>query len=471
MLWRLFLLLMFGTRAWGCACGGNGPSVKQAWQKTPFVFLGTVEVADPDAPGLETIFKEQTVRIHVDEGFKGVSTGQTIELHEGANDCAAKFRTGQRAVFYMYKGDEPNSWVLPACSHSIGSAAPKGDDLLFLRGLPRSARGTRFSGEVELNGALRNEPSHRALSGVRVTVSRADGFTTEAITNEDGVYELYNLSPGRYTARIKSPAGLRLWFPMVTGGAPITGNESAVDLKADGGVSVDFVLQSDTSVAGRVLDINGKPLENVCVRLEPLEGWGENGGWFAECSKEDGSFHMEEMPPGQYWLITNDEVKLDGRKSESTLYYPGVRDREAAKTVSVEVGKYTNGFDIRIPSGEIRRRVTGRVEFQDGVPVLRAVVTFTSEQHGYTEKTNAGEDGSFGFLLASGMEGTIQASVALFPPAVLSSCPQFQIARVRGMISIMDAVPVALSSDSDHDGVKLVLPFASCKAWPFAFKK
>ena len=42
------------------------------------------------------------------------------------------------------------SWYVPPCSHSLGSAAPGGDDLLFLRKLPQSAKGTRLSGEVEL---------------------------------------------------------------------------------------------------------------------------------------------------------------------------------------------------------------------------------------------------------------------------------------------------------------------------------
>jgi hypothetical protein len=96
MLWRSVVLLVFAVRAEACMCTGNWPSVKQAWQTTPFVFLGTVEIADPDKPH-EMMFQEQFVRIRVDEAFKGVTAGQTIELHLGATDCDAKFQTGQRA--------------------------------------------------------------------------------------------------------------------------------------------------------------------------------------------------------------------------------------------------------------------------------------------------------------------------------------------------------------------------------------
>src|SRR5438445_7275192 len=91
-MWRFVFTLMIATRAWACVCSGNWPSVKQAWQRSPFVFLGTVEIADPDEHSSQTLFREQSVRIRVDEAFKGVSTGQTIEMRLGANDCAAKFR-------------------------------------------------------------------------------------------------------------------------------------------------------------------------------------------------------------------------------------------------------------------------------------------------------------------------------------------------------------------------------------------
>src|SRR5260370_41667691 len=104
MAWRFVLLLIFVGRSEACVCGGIWPSVKQAWETAPAVFLGTVEIADPDGNGRQVMFQNQYVRIRVDEAFKGVFKGQMIELHEGASDCDAKFRTGQRAVFYLDAG-------------------------------------------------------------------------------------------------------------------------------------------------------------------------------------------------------------------------------------------------------------------------------------------------------------------------------------------------------------------------------
>jgi hypothetical protein len=81
MMWRFALPMIFGAHAWACACSGNWPSVKQAWKDAPAVFLGTVTLADPDGDGRQTMFQDQFVRIRVEEAFKGVTAGETIELH------------------------------------------------------------------------------------------------------------------------------------------------------------------------------------------------------------------------------------------------------------------------------------------------------------------------------------------------------------------------------------------------------
>ncbi len=463
--WRFILLMTLAAPAWACVCTGNWPSAKQAWEKTPYVFLGTVELADPGGDSQQTIFQEQSVRIRVDEVFKGTISDQTIHLQQGANDCAAKFRTGQRAVFYLYK-DPGGGWSVAPCSHSLGSAAPGGDDLLFLRKLPQSAKRARLSGEVELYEESPNDAFHRVggIPGIRVMISGPHESNLEGVTNADGAYELYDLPPGRYSARITVPAGLRIKFPVSTGSVQVPGDDAAVELEANGGVSVGFVLEADTRLTGRVLDEKGKPIAGVCVDLDPLEGRGENGARFLDCSKKGGIFGMKMMPPGQYWLVARDEVKIDGRKSKSTLYYPGVRNRHQAAIVSVAAGKYLEHLDIRLPSDEKRYPITGRMQFQDGAPATPATVTFTSRETGYTETTETNADGSFGFLLVAGMEGELRGKMVVFDP-ILKSCPQFEVEpQARGMFRFMDSISIPLSSDSGHGNLNLLLPFASCKA-------
>lgn len=468
MRWRLALLLIFGVRAWACACANNWPSVKQAWTDAPAVFLGTVALADPDGDGRQLMFQEQFVRIRVEEAFKGVTAGQMIELHQGADDCSAKFRKGQRAVFYLYPGMAHGGWGVRPCTRSLGSAEPGGDDLLFLRALPKSAIGTRLSGEV---GLCEESPTLAfkrvgGLPSVRVKISGPLGFTREAVTNADGVYELYGLREGRYSVSIEVPVGLRIRSRVVTGSAPVQGNDAAVELNQNGGASMDFVLEADTRLSGRMLDGKGAPMTGVCIDLEPLEGRSEDGARFFDCSRMGGVFEMTMMPPGKYWLVARDEVVLDRLLSKSTLYYPGVRGREHAMIVSIEAGKYIEHLDVRLPSDEKRYKIAGRFQFVDGAPVASGTVTFTSAQSGYSETTDTSLDGTFGLSVVAGMDGQLSGQMGVLEP-FLKSCPEFRVnPRRRGFIRFMDATPISLSIDSDHEALKLQLTSASCRSWP-----
>lgn len=463
---RFVLLSVLGaTCTQACVCAGNWPSVKQAWEKAPFVFLGTVEIAEPDGDGHETIFQEQFVRIRVDETFKGVSAGQTIELHQGADDCSAKFRTGQRFVFYLHQGSTPGSWWVLPCSHSLGNAAPLGDDLLFLRQLPKSAIGTRLSGEVELYEDSAKKAFRRVggVPNVSVKISGPKGSTIETKTNEDGTYATYNLLPGRYSVSIDVPKGFRIAFPLITG-ALQSGNETTVELIENGGISISFVLKADTRLSGRVLDAKSSPKTGVCVNLEPVEGRGEDGSLFFDCSKAGGKFEMEMMPAGKYWLVAEDEQIAGQFKSKSTLYYPGVRDRDEAAVVTIEPGKHVEHLDLKLPSAEKRYRFAGRMQFKDGVPVGAAIVTFTSPQHGYTETTGTEPDGSFRLLVVAGMQGQLNGRMPIMA-RTLKECPEFDIEPlIRGVFRFLDSTPISVSSDSNREDLKLVIPSPSCKA-------
>ncbi len=174
---------------------------------------------------------------------------------------------------------------------------------------------------------------------------------------------------------------------------------------------------------------------------------------------------MTMMPPGKYWLVARDEVRLDRLKSKSTLYYPGVRDRARATIISIEAGNYLEHLDIRLPSDEKRYKISGRFQFLDGAPVASATVTFTSPQSGYSETTNTGPDGSFGLLVVAGMEGQLAGELGVVEP-ILRSCPEFRVEpHRRGIFRFMDASPISLSVDADHEDLKLELTSPSCKSW------
>jgi len=351
MTWRLALMLMVATHAWACVCSENQLSVKGAWEKTPVIFLGTVEMADPDS---QTMFQSQAIRIRVDEAFKGVFADQIIQLHQGTSDCDAKFRTGQRAVFYLYPGRTPGSWGLSGCTHSFGRAEPPGNDLQFLRGLPGSVRKNRLAGEVTFyeNSVSEGFRRSRVLSGIHVHF-RSANHSAEAVTNENGVYEFYDLPSDHYRVVIDVPKGMRIKFPMVAGGEgrrsrfeDIGVTEPMVEIADNTAADVSFLLIVDNQIAGRVLDSSGMPVKDVCVHLNPAVGEASRGFFISKCSEDDGSYQLKDMPPGRY-LITAQRW-ANGRLQASKIFYPGTIERESAVVVAIGSGEHLTGFDIRM---------------------------------------------------------------------------------------------------------------------------
>ena len=456
--WRFVVLIFLTTwSTFGCSCMGDWGTVKQAWEKRPFVFLGTVQKVEPYDESDEAAVEGQLVRIRVDEAFKGTSEGQTIELREGGGSCSADLKIDQRAIFYV-DGTRTDLRLAP-CTHSVGSAEDAGDDLLFLRGLPQSALGTRLSGEVGRYEDSSTERFRRVggVANLKVKITGPGNSARKVLTNGAGVYEVYGLLPGKYSVNIVAPQRTRINFSTVAG-SPSAGpsGDTTVILTANGGASVDFVLQDDTEVTGRVLDAKGAPIENVCMDLVPADGHGNNGARFFDCSKKDGRFKMSMMTPGRYVLVARENIKIGRATSESTLYYPGVRERERAGVILIDAGHYNESLDTRVPSSEKRYKISGRVQRAGRGPMEGAKVRFTSA-HGYTETAEIGLDGSFVLWLVAGMQGELTAQLVDMK-AMMFQNPCHE----NGEMRFLEASPISLVIDGDRQGLKLELSSESC---------
>jgi hypothetical protein len=64
------------------------------------------------------------------------------------------------------------------------------------------------------------------------------------------------------------------------------------------------------------------------------------------------------------------------------------------------------------------------------------------------------------------MEGQLRGQLGVLEP-ILTSCPEFRVeSRRTGVIRFMDASPISLSINSDHEDLKLELSSPSCRSWP-----
>lgn len=456
---RWALLAFCGPLAYACSCGGKVSPV-QAWADSPLVFVGSVEHAHPVYRPGDIQVPEQIVEVKVEEPFKGVSRSAIVRLQQPGG-CAPSFQPGQQLLIYAraLPGDK-NNWYVPGCGRS-SLLADAADDLLFLRGLPRSAEANRLSGEVSLAEAspVYGESRRKPRPGVAVTVLGGDR-SWRLTTNADGIFEIYGLPPGRYRIAPDIPPGMTLSSFFITGPPERRQGEISFDLGERSGVSVRLVLTVETWISGRVLDPQGKPLSDVDLALEPVKG--ETGELpISAYSKEDGSYRMADMTSGTYRIVANRSGAVTANRPFPTIYYPGVSDRQRATVVTIVAGDQRTGFDLRIPELAPRSILAGRLQFSEGSPVPGAYVRF-SNSSGSEARARTGPEGGFELRVLQGGVGEIAAELIVAPP-FLAQCPQWKDGLSKDIW--IKANPISVAVYSDQRSLLLTLPVPPCEAW------
>jgi len=450
----LFLLSLLSSQAFGCVCAG-WPSARDAWAGSELVFVGVVDRTEPSVPSMAA----QTAWVTVKESFKGASVGEHIVLKQGGNDCAPKYQAGAEVMFYLSRL-EPGFWVAPGC-HRSRSFATAADDLLFLRALPKSATTNRLSGEVDLYEDSPSLGFHKvqAFPGMRVAIA-GENRKVDAYTNGDGVYEVYGLPPGTYTVNIDTPPGLKLQFPMITGSREILPKNTTVTLGKQTAVSVDFVLYENNSISGVLLTPEGKPLRGSCLDLEPADEPSQRGRIF-DCTQQDGSFELKDMPAGRYVIVGNKSGRISISAPFPTAYYPGVPTRGEAQVIDVARGKTIKGLQFRLPTMARQVKVSGRVQFADGVPVSKAFLKHSSNDPTFT---SSDADGQFSIKLLADKRGEVSAELLVIE-SDLEKCPEWRPRGNTQRLVTLTSSSLAITGDGDQSDVLLTMPMRSCSAW------
>jgi Carboxypeptidase regulatory-like domain len=105
-----------------------------------------------------------------------------------------------------------------------------------------------------ISGTVQYADTREPIADVHVFVSTRNGYVS-AETDTLGRYRLEGLAPGEYLVYAYAKQGYPLGFKKVT-------------LSADRDLtSVGFIIQRFGSIAGDVLDKNGKPLSGMAVYL------------------------------------------------------------------------------------------------------------------------------------------------------------------------------------------------------------
>jgi hypothetical protein len=205
------VLLCTSNGVEGCSCARGG-TVCSEYTGASAVFVGVVseisrtpiQIGEASQRG---VFLGKLVRFSVEQAYKGIQTPEvSVETGNGGGDCGYPFEAGERYLVYAYRASKGILGTGICSRTKLMSQAS--EDLDYLQGLPESASKSRLSGTViqETNQRESNGfKKMRRMSGLKIVVS-GGGRHFEAFTDEQGVYMVVGLPPGKYTIGLCFPA-------------------------------------------------------------------------------------------------------------------------------------------------------------------------------------------------------------------------------------------------------------------------
>jgi hypothetical protein len=472
------LMLVLCEAARACTCGG-WPTTCQAYASAEAVFVGTVtsvEVLNPrkDEAG-ELVGDGQLARVNVEQVFKNMKQTEVVFRTENST-CDAVYKEGQRWLFYAYYDKKARVWLTHSCDRStlVEGAA---DDLLYLQGLPASAQTTRLTVTLK---HYEDEPEQgfkriENLNGVKVRVIGA-AKTYEVYTNAEGLAVAEGIPPGSYAVEPDVPKGLKLRFPIYFGSVeypPDKPSDKQPDnrapklvLEAKDCASVSFIYSADTSISGRLLGTDGRPLPNVCLALMPADRVVRDN-WNFDCTDAQGRYELTEIPPGQYVIVINDDDKISSYAPFHRAFYPGVFERERAGVLTLIQGSNLKDLDIYIPAQEPTRVIQGVLLYSDGKPAAKVHVKFKADsvRDGYDGETGTDTDerGRFSLTVLQGLKGVLYGSMYTYS-GEFQNCPQLEkiLKTMNDRVPELQTKPVRVEVNTDMQEIRLTFPFPYC---------
>jgi hypothetical protein len=204
-------------------------------------------------------------------------------------------------------------------------------------------------GSSSISGTVLDAVTKAPLAEVAVRMSRWDGVSTfagTAHTDERGQYEFANIAEGTYSMMAESNEHLFSCY-QATPAEP--SHCSNVRLARDQSLTgVNFLLTPGAIVRGRVVNSSGQPVAGATIRFSaPRQAspFAQAGGGR---TRVDGSFELARLEAGE-WIIELESPASPAVVRPPLLYYPGVIDRDAARTITLTAGETRGGVNFVLP--------------------------------------------------------------------------------------------------------------------------
>jgi hypothetical protein len=396
VLW--LVLLSSDTNACDCLFGGGAPC--QEYWEAASVFVGTVSYSSRVTVDDGSDFKRQQrlVRLSIDQVFRGID-GSEVEVLTGLGDgdCGYGFKLGGQYLVYAGRSKD-NRLYTSICSRTRPLSEAT-EDLAFIRELTKAASGSTIFGDVKR--VRLSDPTERfkPVEGIRIIIE-SPSKRVEVTTNSKGRYRASGLPPDTYKVKIDLPEGLSIHNP-----------EREAKVSDRGCAQVEFWVEADTRITGKVFDAQGEPASDVLMELVPTMPRDNNAFPIYVRTDKDGKYEMKLVKPGRYHL----GVRIFGSAGATYVpfprtYHPGVSEETGATIFTITEGKRIEAMDLILPPRLVERTLNGIVVSPDGRSVKGAVVWLKEREYSdrdmpYRKETD--DEGRFSFKVYEGFKYTL----------------------------------------------------------------
>ncbi len=300
---------------------------------------------------------------------------------------------------------------------------------------PKPEERARIEGRIV--HALSGEP----LGKVNLRLRKSPATGPDSIvtsTNSEGVFVFEDIEAGRYILTAERPG----FVP----GIYRQGATSILSLVPGQQVrGVEFALNPQASIAGRIIDEDGDPVGRVqaeLFRIAFLRGRRQLQPAGASPVLADGSFVVPGLGPGRYYLCAREVSRMSGATSEYpanrgpeegfvTTFYPRATNIAGAVPFDLAAGAELRGVEIRMRKARLYR-IKGKAVGPG--PVERITLSLVASENSLLtfadrRATVTAADGAFEFAGLQSRSYVIEALPAQRPGSEES-------ARMLGRITI-----------------------------------